>query len=376
MRRWFHLLLWLVTLGCIALVMGGAWWFSRFEGRDIHVTLESSLLDGPRDPLILHFSEAVNAKSFATAIRLDPAVPLDVLWTDFGQTLILTPEQDWQLETEYRLFVGAGRTRWYFPTSPVAFTLTGPHLPVVTAIMPQDGASDLVLGVEDPLTVTFERSVREFYIDFRLEPEARVFYQNNPEKTRFEILPQDTLVPGQNYTLSLFAKYRHAPDSEFQKIAVTHFSLLPPPPTTWSRDLAERTREAERFTRAKKNVGKYIDINLTSQVMTLFEEGKAVDAYVVSSGKRGMETPRGQFAIANKAARPWSKQYSLYMPYWMALVADGKFGIHELPEWPGGYKEGANHLGTPVSHGCVRLGVGAAKRVYEWADVGTPVVIY
>jgi lipoprotein-anchoring transpeptidase ErfK/SrfK len=110
--------------------------------------------------------------------------------------------------------------------------------------------------------------------------------------------------------------------------------------------------------------------------MTLFEDGRSVDAYIISSGKRGMDTPKGDFQIYNQALRPWSKKYSLYMPYWQAITSDGQFGIHELPEWPGGYKEGANHLGTPVSHGCVRLGIGAAKRVFEWAAIGTPVVIY
>lgn len=89
-----------------------------------------------------------------------------------------------------------------------------------------------------------------------------------------------------------------------------------------------------------------------------------------------MWTPTGEFKVHNKNPRAWSRTYGLYMPYWMAFVPSGKYGIHELPEWPGGYKEGANHLGTPVSHGCVRLGVGSAKAVYEWAEVGTPIVIY
>ena len=97
---------------------------------------------------------------------------------------------------------------------------------------------------------------------------------------------------------------------------------------------------------------------------------------MVSTGKRGMETKQGTFAIANKTPRAWSKKYGLFMPYWMALVKSGEFGIHELPEWPGGYKEGTNHLGTPVSHGCVRLGVGSAETVYNFAEVGTPVVIH
>jgi len=50
--------------------------------------------------------------------------------------------------------------------------------------------------------------------------------------------------------------------------------------------------------------------------------------------------------------------------------------IHELPYWPGGYREGENHLGIPVSHGCVRLGIGAAAKVYQFAAIGTKVVIH
>ena len=51
-------------------------------------------------------------------------------------------------------------------------------------------------------------------------------------------------------------------------------------------------------------------------------------------------------------------------------------GIHELPEWPSGYKEGEAHLGIPVSHGCVRLGVGPAETMYHWAPIGTIVFIH
>jgi lipoprotein-anchoring transpeptidase ErfK/SrfK len=52
------------------------------------------------------------------------------------------------------------------------------------------------------------------------------------------------------------------------------------------------------------------------------------------------------------------------------------YGLHALPEWPNGYREGENHLGIPVSHGCVRLSTAAAAQVYSWADVGTIVVIH
>lgn len=52
-----------------------------------------------------------------------------------------------------------------------------------------------------------------------------------------------------------------------------------------------------------------------------------------------------------------------------------QYGIHELPEWPNGVKEGTGHLGTAVSGGCVRLGIGPAKALYDWAEVGTEVEI-
>lgn len=54
----------------------------------------------------------------------------------------------------------------------------------------------------------------------------------------------------------------------------------------------------------------------------------------------------------------------------------GGYFIHELPYWPGGYREGEDHLGQRVSHGCVRLGVGVAEDVYKFADVGTPVIVH
>jgi hypothetical protein len=122
----------------------------------------------------------------------------------------------------------------------------------------------------------------------------------------------------------------------------------------------------------KINHGKYIDINLSKQLLTIFEDGTNMGTYRISSGKASMPTPTGMYNVLNKQRKRWSKEYHLFMPYWMQFTRAGH-GIHELPEWPSGYKEGAAHLGTPVSHGCVRLGVGAAATVYNFTDVGTPV---
>jgi len=119
---------------------------------------------------------------------------------------------------------------------------------------------------------------------------------------------------------------------------------------------------------------KRIEIVLSSQKLKILEGETILGEYQVSTGKRSMPTPQGTFKILNKNSRAYSKKYGLYMPYWMAFTSQGH-GIHELPEWPNGYKEGANHLGIPVSHGCVRLGIGPAQKVYNWAEVGMPVIV-
>ena len=124
-----------------------------------------------------------------------------------------------------------------------------------------------------------------------------------------------------------------------------------------------------------KKLLKQIKVDLKNQNLSYFLGGVQLGAFKVSTGKWSMPTPTGHFAIYNKFERAWSRAYGLWMPYWMGM-SYGKFGIHELPEWPDGTKEGEDHLGTPVSHGCIRLGVGSAETIYDFAEVGTDVEIF
>jgi len=120
---------------------------------------------------------------------------------------------------------------------------------------------------------------------------------------------------------------------------------------------------------------KKIVIDLSEQQLYLYENDEIIANYLVSTGKPGMETPIGEFKIYTKNLRQWSRMASLWMPYWMMIEPTKGIGIHELPEWPSGFKEGLEHLGTPVSHGCIRLGVGAAELVYNWVEIDTKVEI-
>ncbi|MEI8361064.1 MAG: L,D-transpeptidase family protein [bacterium] len=123
-----------------------------------------------------------------------------------------------------------------------------------------------------------------------------------------------------------------------------------------------------------KKLIKHIAVNLKKQEIEYSTGSIILGRFRVSTGKKSMPTPKGEYKIVNKSKRAWSKKYGLWMPYWLGMK-DGSIGFHELPEWPNGFKEGQNHLGKPVSHGCVRLGIGDAKKLFDWAEVGTPVTI-
>lgn len=141
------------------------------------------------------------------------------------------------------------------------------------------------------------------------------------------------------------------------------------------KDGDEIINEYNPLNSEKVKLPKKIEINTgKEQKLYYFLNDVRMGEFKISSGKPSMFTPKGNFKIDGKVLRAWSS-YGLWMPYWMSLK-NGYFGIHELPVWPDGTKEGENHLGIPVSHGCIRLGVGPAEFLYNWAPIGTAVKIY
>lgn len=329
---------------------------------------------GPFDPIVINFSTPMILHSVTDNVTIIPEQEVVFSWNG-NKKLIITPKNYWKTEQSYKIKIKNGRNFFYFPVNKeLAFqTVTYPK---IKSFSPPRDSKDVLLDIEDPVEAVFDKSTKNFVVRFTVDPYANLNYKTNEESTAIELLSQADTKKGTQYNIKVFIKHKDESDDNFREIYQTSFITKAEAPPEWDKNFSLRLEQAKKFTEAKTKEGKYIDINLRSQVMVIFEQGKAIDAFIISSGKKGLETPQGSFQIYNKSPRAWSKAYGLYMPYWMAIADSGKFGIHELPEWPGGYKEGANHLGIPVSHGCVRLGVGPAKEVYDWADVGTPVITH
>ncbi|NTW15103.1 MAG: L,D-transpeptidase family protein [Candidatus Moranbacteria bacterium] len=359
-----------------ASVTGVRFGVQAFGARTVSATTVSSETGDPEQPFLISFSDSVGSSDALSGLSVEPATPFHTEWRDGGKILAVLPETAWESGATYRIGSAGGHVGVRTRVEPFSLGFSVPGYPAVAEVNPSDGASDVLLDIEDPITVRFDRSISDFFADFSITPDIGVTYENDSDKTTFRILPREPLRPDTVYTMTVRVRWRYEADDAFREVTRVSFRTPPAKPVSWAQDVSERVSQVRRYAKAPLPMGKVIDIDLSSQVMTIFENGQLLDAYPVSSGKPGMDTPKGEYVIRNKAPRPWSSAYGLYMPYWMALVPDGKFGIHELPEWPGGYKEGAAHLGRPVSHGCVRLGVGPAERVFAWADIGTPVIVH
>jgi lipoprotein-anchoring transpeptidase ErfK/SrfK len=128
----------------------------------------------------------------------------------------------------------------------------------------------------------------------------------------------------------------------------------------------------------RKDLYKYIEVDISEQKLDFYENGFLLGEHPVSTGTLKLPTPLGDFKIISKSEVAYSNAYKLYMPHFMLFTKSGA-GIHGLPYWKNGSKityEGANHLGKRVSHGCIRLSLDVAGKIFEWADVNTPVIVH
>lgn len=120
---------------------------------------------------------------------------------------------------------------------------------------------------------------------------------------------------------------------------------------------------------------KWIEVDLTNQTVTAYERANAVNSFVIASGLPGYETPTGEYEI-------WLRVRSQTMQG--GSKADGSYYNIPNVEWVSYfYQDYALHgawwrekFGAPASHGCVNMTNEDAKWVYNWAPLGTKVIVH
>ena len=121
--------------------------------------------------------------------------------------------------------------------------------------------------------------------------------------------------------------------------------------------------------------GRWIEVNLYEQVLTVYDQGKMVFATLISSGGAPFYTQPGTFHINKKVEHEYMTgtfeadhsdyYYLAEVPYIMYF--DQARALH------GAYWN--NYLGNAGSHGCVNLSVGDSHWLYDWANEGDTVYV-
>jgi lipoprotein-anchoring transpeptidase ErfK/SrfK len=123
---------------------------------------------------------------------------------------------------------------------------------------------------------------------------------------------------------------------------------------------------------------KRIEIDISSQRFYAYLGDKLVYNFPTSTGLPGRDTAVGKYKVQSKIPMAYSSIWRLNMPYWLGIYNVGRIenGIHALPIRPDGTVMWAGLLGQKASYGCVILSTQAARTIYQWAEIGTPVDIH
>ncbi|MGC4190348.1 MAG: L,D-transpeptidase family protein [Thermomicrobiales bacterium] len=123
--------------------------------------------------------------------------------------------------------------------------------------------------------------------------------------------------------------------------------------------------------------GKWIDVNLTQQLMVAYEGRTPVRVCMTTTGMPGWETPTGWFAINNRVANETMGSGSIGAENFFELknvlftqyFTDVGHAIH-FAWW-----RTKETIGRPGSHGCLNLLLDDSQFFWDWATYGTPVII-
>lgn len=125
----------------------------------------------------------------------------------------------------------------------------------------------------------------------------------------------------------------------------------------------------------KVKEGKYIDVDLTKMLLRTYLNGILVKEYKITA--RGnpksvlaARTPTGNFSALLKEPKHFSRLYYVWMPWSVEFNAGGYF-LHGVP-----YFSNGQTISTFYSGGCIRINTEQMKEIYDFVDIGIPIIIY
>jgi lipoprotein-anchoring transpeptidase ErfK/SrfK len=122
-----------------------------------------------------------------------------------------------------------------------------------------------------------------------------------------------------------------------------------------------------------------IVIDISGLRLYAYEGETLVYDFPCSTGIDSSPTLPGTFQILSKEEEAYASSWDLWMPHFMGVYRSGPDftnGIHGLPTRSGNIVVWESSLGVErISFGCIVIGLEEAAELYDWAQLGTLVVI-
>jgi aspartate 1-decarboxylase len=145
------------------------------------------------------------------------------------------------------------------------------------------------------------------------------------------------------------------------------------------KTIATQSRTEGTFTTAPVAYGKAILVKKGEQKMFIYQDGQLLRSTSITTGRIGWPTDTGTFSILTKERSRRLKgsgqgaTWDVFVNYWMLFNAGDEEGIHDAP-WRNGI------FGNPLtesngSRGCVNTPDDTIAWLFDWANIGTPVIV-
>lgn len=130
-----------------------------------------------------------------------------------------------------------------------------------------------------------------------------------------------------------------------------------PTPTMFRKVFNKRGAYRLRHT----SPSKHVEADLSKQVIVLVDHKKPQQIYTMSSGKPSTPTVQGTFHFYRR--EPGANSHGMYYSTYFY----GGYAVHGYPSVPATY---------PASHGCVRVPIPDAYRIYSSIEIGETIYVF
>ena len=140
---------------------------------------------------------------------------------------------------------------------------------------------------------------------------------------------------------------------------------------------AAATARAERRLPADSGSGLRVVFSESRQRVWLVRAGERIERTYLVSGSIYDNLDPGTYQVFSRSEQAWGINNSGSMKYFVRFAQgpNAAIGFHDIPIAGGRPVQGLDQLGTPLSHGCVRQRRADAIALWEFAPMGTTVVV-